>query len=76
MDKSHFTLEVEGADTLVFKAYRKAFSSYSTEELKVVVIANLGLHWIKNIKISDGIQLIKIPPYTCQLTLMKKYGTI
>ncbi|SHI31597.1 DDE superfamily endonuclease [Arenibacter nanhaiticus] len=67
MDGSHFTWEVEGVDTLIFEAYRKEFSLYRPEELKIVVIDNPGFHSTKNINIPDNIKPIRIPPYTPEL---------
>lgn len=72
IDWSHFTWEVEGVETLIFKDYLITFFEHKAQEYKIIIIDNAGFYSTKNIDIPDNIKLIRTPPYTPELNPTEK----
>lgn len=55
-----------------FQLYLDEFSSYRTDELKLVVLDNGAFHKAKSLKIPNNIILVFLPPYSPELNPAEK----
>jgi len=77
-----FVYEIEGTTSEIFFKYLMEFSKYKPEEYKIILIDNAGFHSLKNYKLPENINLVRIPPYSPELNpaekiwaYIKQYGS-
>ena len=67
-----FVYEIEGTTSEIFFKYLMEFSKYKPEEYKIILIDNAGFHSLKNYKLPENINLVRIPPYSPELNPAEK----